>query len=230
MSAAAIAVVTGPSRGIGRATALALVRRGLGVALLGRPTEQLDEVAAEVEGLGGLGRIVPCDVSRPSDVEAAAQRVLRDMGAPVVVVNNAGIVRRGWQVETTPVDVWDEVLTVNLRGPFLVSRAFLPAMKAAGRGRLVHVGSVSSTIGCPSNASYAASKWGLSGFAKSLAEELRGTGVISVVVLPGSVDTRMLEGSGFEPAMTAEDVAGTIAYLALDAPAAIHGSAVELFG
>jgi 3-oxoacyl-[acyl-carrier protein] reductase len=94
----------------------------------------------------------------------------------------------------------------------------------------VHVGSISSTIGCPENASYAASKWGLVGFAKSLAEELRGTQLASIAVLPGSVDTDMLRGSGFEPAMTADDVAGTVVYAALDAPLAMNGSALEVFG
>jgi 3-oxoacyl-[acyl-carrier protein] reductase len=122
------------------------------------------------------------------------------------------------------------VLSVNLRGPFVLSRALLPAMRARGRGRFVFVASISSTIGCGGNASYAASKWGLLGFAKSLAEEVRGTGLSSVAVLPGSVDTDMLAGSGFAPAMTPDDVAGTITYLALDAPLAMNGSGVEVFG
>ena len=103
-------------------------------------------------------------------------------------------------------------------------------MLAAGRGRFVHVASISSTIGCPNNASYAASKWGLVGLSKSLAEELRGTGLASTAILPGSVDTEMLRGSGFDPQMTPDDVASTITYLALDAPLAINGSAVEVFG
>jgi 3-oxoacyl-[acyl-carrier protein] reductase len=97
-------------------------------------------------------------------------------------------------------------------------------------GRFVFVGSISSTIGCAGVASYAASKWGLLGFAKSLAEELRGTDLAALSVLPGSVDTDMLVGSGFEAKMSAHDVANTITYAALDAPAAMNGSSIEIFG
>src|SRR5262249_52150499 len=160
----------------------------------------------------------------------AAREVLAGLGVPRVVVNNAGIVRRGVLVHETRLEDWDRVIAVNLRGPFLVSRAFLPLMLAARRGRFVNVASISSTLGSPGAASYAASKWGVVGFSKSLAEELRGTGLQSVAVLPGSVDTDMLVGSGFAPQMSADDVAGMIVHLGLDAPDAITGSAVEMFG
>jgi 3-oxoacyl-[acyl-carrier protein] reductase len=225
-----VAVVTGPSRGIGRATALALADRGLDVALLGRPGAGLDAIVQEVQARRVRALAIPCDVSRVSEVEAAGAFVIDEFGAPLVVVNNAGIVRRGALVEETVPSDWDEVLAVNLRGAFLVARAFLVAMREAGRGRLVQVASISATVGSPGAASYAASKWGLVGLTKSLAEELRGSGVQALAVLPGSVDTEMLVGSGFEPRMTAEDVAGTIVYAALDAPAAINGSAIEVFG
>lgn len=224
------AVVTGASRGIGRAAAIALARRGLDLALLGRAGPDLDDVAREVAGLGVRAAVFVCDVSRADDVERTARGVIDALGAPRVIVNNAGIVRRGAAVHEARVEDWDEVIAVNLRGPFLIARAFLPAMLAEKRGRLVQVASISATLGSPGAASYAASKWGLVGLTKSLAEELRGTGLEAVAVLPGSVDTAMLAGSGFEPRMTAEDVAGTIVYAALDAPAAITGSAIEIFG
>src|SRR5581483_2182854 len=99
---------------------------------------------------------------------------------------------------------------------------------AARRGRFVHVASISATLGSPRAASYAASKWGLVGLAKSLAEELRGTGLASIAVLPGSVDTDMLVGSGFAPQMSADDVANAILYAALDAPDALTGAAIEM--
>jgi 3-oxoacyl-[acyl-carrier protein] reductase len=225
-----VAVVTGPSRGIGRATALALARRGLSVALLGHPGDRLDATLAEVRALGAAALAIPCDVSCEEQVARAAAETLASLGAPRVVVNNAGVVRRGPRVhETAPAD-WDAVLAVNLRGPFLVARAFLPAMLAAGRGRIVQVASISSTLPCPGYASYAASKWGLVGLSKSLAEELRGTGLQTVAVLPGSVDTDMLVGSGFAPQMSADDVASLLVYAALDAPDAVNGSAIEMFG
>ncbi|WP_437762397.1 SDR family oxidoreductase [Sorangium sp. So ce281] len=225
-----VAVVTGPGRGIGRATALALARRGLSIALLGPPSPRLDEVTDEVRRLDVAALPVPCDVASEEQVARASAEVVAWLGAPRVVVNNAGIVSRGAKVHETAPAAWDEVIAVNLRGPFLISRAFLPAMLKEGRGRLVHVGSISSTLACPGNASYAASKWGLIGLSKSLAEELRGTGLQSVAVLPGSVDTDMLVGSGFPAQMSADEVARLLVYAALDAPDAVTGSAIEMFG
>ena len=225
-----LAVVTGASRGIGRATALAFAKRGVRVALVGRSATLLEETAESARSAGADARAFVCDVAIEDDVVRMAGDVLRAMGTPRIVVNNAGIVRRGVTVDGTTSADWDEVIATNLRGPFLVSRAFLPSMLDAKRGRLVHVASISATLGSPGAASYAASKWGLVGLAKSLAEELRGKGVQSIAVLPGSVDTDMLVGSGFDPRMSADDVAGLIVYAGLDAPDALHGSAVEVFG
>ena len=224
-----IAVVTGAGRGIGRAIAVEVARRGCDLALLGKTLESLALAADDVVAAGQRAVAIPCDVSKAEAVELAAARVLADLGVPNVVVANAGIVHRA-PVETMTESEWDDVLDVNLKGTFLVTRAFLPRMRDLGRGRFVAIGSISSTMGTPRQSAYCAAKWGTVGFIKSLAEELRGTGLQAMCVMPGSVDTDMLKGSGFAPAMKPEDVARTVAFLALDAPDAMNASSVEVFG
>jgi 3-oxoacyl-[acyl-carrier protein] reductase len=224
-----IAVVTGAGRGIGRAISVDLARRGCDIALLGRTIESLGGAAEEVVALGRLAVAVPCDVADPVAVKAAAARVLADLGVPDVVVANAGVVHRALVQSMTDAE-WDEVIDVNLKGTFLVTRAFLPRMLDLGRGRFIAIGSISSTLGTARQSAYCAAKWGTVGFMKSLAEELRGTGLQAMCVMPGSVDTDMLHGSGFAAVMQPEDVARTVTFLALDAPDAMNASAVELFG
>jgi 3-oxoacyl-[acyl-carrier protein] reductase len=225
-----VAIVTGGGSGIGRATAELLARRGYDVALLGRDPGRLGRTAKAISDAHGVrAEPIACDVGDAAQVDAAARDVLDTLGVPRVVVNNAGVVHRASIEDTTPA-AWDSVLATNLRGPYLVARAFVSAMKRERRGRIVHVGSISSTLGTRNLTAYCASKWGLVGLTKSLAEELRGTGLQTLAVLPGSVDTEMLVGSGFAPQMTAADVAGTIVYCALEAPDAMNGSCVEVFG
>jgi len=225
-----LAVVTGAGSGIGRATALALARRGLDVALVGRTEGPLHRAAAEVAQAGVKTLVALADVSVGADVTRAAAEITRALGTPRVVVNNAGIAGRKARIEELGEDEWHAVLGSNLTSVFLVTRALLPAMRAAGEGRLVTIASISSTLGSPGLAPYAASKWGVVGFTKSLAEELRGSGLQALAVLPGSVDTPMVKVGGFAPQMSPEDVAGLVVYAALDAPAAMNGSAIECFG
>jgi 3-oxoacyl-[acyl-carrier protein] reductase len=191
--------------------------------------EQLERTAAEVAERGGRGLAIRCDVANAGEVARAAEHALRELSPPRAVVNSAGIVRRAPVFETTEHD-WDAVVDTNLKGTFLVTRAFLPAMLENKRGRFVALSSISGTLGTPRLAAYCASKWGVLGFMKALAEELRGTGVQAVSVVPGSVDTEMLAGSGFAPRMTPEEVARTVIFAALDAPDAMNGSAMEIFG
>jgi 3-oxoacyl-[acyl-carrier protein] reductase len=226
----ALAVVTGAGSGIGRATALELARRGLDVALLGRTEDTLRATATEAERAGVRALVARADIGVEADVRGAVERILAQLGTPRVVVHNAGIVGRKARIEETSAAEWDAVLAVNLRGPFLVSRAFLPAMRAAAAGRFVTLGSISSTLGSPGLAAYCASKWGAVGFTRSLAEELRGSGLQALAVLPGSVDTPMVKVGGFPPQMSPEDVARLVAFAALDAPDAMNGSAIECFG
>ena len=223
------AVVTGASRGIGRAAALALADKGVSLALLGRPSAALDATLSEARKRGVRAEAFACDLRRVEEIRAAAEWVIATFGAPAVLVNNAGIVRRA-SVEKMSLDDWTEQLDVNLRAPFLLCQALLPAMRRANAGRIIHVGSISSTLGSSLASAYCASKWALVGFMKSLAEELSGTGLMTVAILPGSVDTDMLAGSGFAPRMTPEDVAKSIAYFALEAPLAHNGGVVEMFG
>jgi 3-oxoacyl-[acyl-carrier protein] reductase len=224
-----VVVVTGGGRGIGRATALSLAERGYDVALLARTVSELDEVATQVVARGRRALAVRCDVSRADEVAHAVTRVESELGTARAVVSNAGLVTRARVVETKEED-WDRVIDVNLKGAFLIARAWLPQMLRSKSGRFVAVGSISSTLGTATQSAYCAAKWGLVGFVKSLAEELRGSGLQAMCVLPGSVDTAMLRGSAFAPQMTAEEVAKLVVYAALDAPDAMNGSAVEIFG
>lgn len=225
-----LVVITGASRGIGRATALAFARRGLPLALVGRPSAMQDETAALAGDLGVEAHVYPCELTDAHALTRAAEALVAQQGAPRVVVNNAGELVRGPRVHETPLEDWDRVLAVNLRAPFVLCRALLPAMLARGRGRFVHVASISATLGSPGAASYAASKWGLVGLSKSLAEELRDSGLQSVAILPGSTDTDMLARTPFEARMSAHDVAQLLVFYGLDAPDAVQGSAVEMFG
>ena len=225
-----VALVTGAGRGLGRAIALSLARRRLRLVLLGRPSPGQRETRELVTELSGhVALEVPADFSDAASLERAAQRIVTEVGAPALVVHNAGLVVRA-RIEDTSVAAWDEQLGVNLRAPFVLTRALLPSMRAAGHGRFVFVGSISGTLGSPNAAAYAASKWGLTGFAKSLAEELSNSGLMACAVLPGSIETDMLKGSPYPARMTAEDVAKTVEFLGLDAPLAHNGAIVEMFG
>lgn len=222
-------VVTGASRGIGRATALAFAQRGFDVALLARSAADLEAVAQACRELGVAAHAHPCDVADPDSVQAASNAIKQACGAPRAVVNNAGVVHRAPLVETSVAE-WRKVVSINLDATFYVTRSLLESMLAAGRGRVVNVASISATFGTAKHVSYCASKWGVVGFTKALAEELRGTGLQTLSVLPGSTDTQMLEGSGFPPQMQPEEVAAVIVYAALDAPAAMNGASLDVFG
>jgi len=226
------AVVTGGGRGIGRAVALALAERGARVAVAARTSEEIGAVAREIGARGGEARAVRCDVARAADVAELFRVAALELGPVDLLVNDAGVVIRRPLVDLSE-DDWDRTLDVNLKGAYLCSRAALagPAgMLARKGGRIVNVGSISGTLGTPKLTAYCASKWGLTGLTKALAEELRESGVFVAVVLPGSVDTDMLKGSGFAPAMQPADVAKVIAFLCDEAPFAMTGCAVEAFG
>ena len=230
---ATVAVVTGAGRGIGLAIARALVGAGARVAICARSASELAEAArglAGVEGaMGGEALALPCDVASASDVARFADAVKDRLGAPSVVVNNAGVVARGRLDEQDPGE-WRHVVEVNLFGTWLITRAFLPAMRAAGRGRVINISSISGRLGTPRLTAYCSAKHAVVGLTRALAEEVRADGIQVNAICPGSVDTRMLEGSGFAPAMTADDIARVALFLAAAAPDALTGSCIDVFG
>lgn len=225
-----LALITGASRGIGRAAAVAFAARGVRLAFLGRASPALDETSVLCAANGATApSFVETDLADIPSIERAANRALRELGPPDIVVHNAGIAYRQ-RIEALSVAAFREQLDVNLTATFVLTRALLGAMRLQKRGRILFVGSISSTLGTAALSGYCASKWGVVGFMKSLAEELADSGLMTAAVLPGSVDTRMLEGSGFAARMQPEDVARTLAFLALDAPLAHNGAVVEMFG
>jgi len=227
--AAPLALLTGASRGIGRALALQLAHRGVRLALLGRASPGLSSLLAELARIGPRAAFFEVELADAEQLQVRLAELLATEGLPSIVVNNAAMIERG-EVETIAPEIWDRHFAVNLRAPFLITRALLPRMKVRGSGRLLYVASIAATLGTPRAAAYGATKWGLLGFVKCLAEELRDTGLMATCILPGSVDTSMLVGSGFEPRITPKEVATTLTYLALDAPLSHNGSSVELFG
>jgi NAD(P)-dependent dehydrogenase (short-subunit alcohol dehydrogenase family) len=219
------AIVTGGGRGIGAAIARALTGRGVAVTVFARTQAEVDAVVASK----GAALAVAGDVRREEDVARLVGEHERALGPVDVLVSCAGILVRGLAEETAPA-AFREVLDVNLVGAFLCARAVLPGMKARRRGRLVHVTSISGTLGTAEASAYNASKWGLVGLTKSLAEELRPHGIACVGVSPGSVETAMLAKTPFSPDMQPEDVAQVVVFAALDAPFAVTGANLEVHG
>jgi NADP-dependent 3-hydroxy acid dehydrogenase YdfG len=179
-----VAVVTGASRGMGRAAARALAEHGARVALAARGREALETVAAETGG-----RPLVCDVTDPTALAQAAGEVARWAGrAPDIVVAAAGVFHLA-PVDRTPLEILEANLDVNLKGGILTVQAFLPAMMARGRGTVIQIGSVAGRRAFPGNGAYSASKFGIRGYHEVLLEELRGTGVRATLVEPAATDT-----------------------------------------
>lgn len=174
-----VALVTGSSRGIGLAIAQSLSTAGARVVRVSRSLEQ----ATTPEWVD-----LPCDLADPAAVEALPARVHQAAGVPDLVVNNAGTFLLAPFEDTTP-GAFAEQIAANLTLPFLVSRAFLPAMRARGSGRLILIGSIADHVAMPGNSAYAAAKYGARGLHQVLREELRGSGVLCSLVSPGPTDT-----------------------------------------
>jgi NAD(P)-dependent dehydrogenase (short-subunit alcohol dehydrogenase family) len=227
-----VAVVTGASRGIGAATAEALAAAGAHVVLAARDRQALAAVAGRIRDAGGRGVPAPADVSNVDDVERLFA-IAGDAGTPAALVCAAGVLTSVPFAETTP-GIWAETLGVNLTGAFLCCRAAFIAMRAAGEGRIVNIGSLSgvyATEKFPGLAAYNVSKYGVIGLTEAIAVEGRQHGISAICVSPGAVDTEMLRRANpaLRPGLTPGDVAELILAL-LDSPLApASGANIPLF-
>ena len=247
MSTSRVAIVTGAARGIGAATAQRLARDGHAVAVL-----DLDEAAcaATVEAItssGGRALAVGVDVSKADQVEAAVKRVADELGAPTILVNNAGIIRDNLIFKMSE-DDWDAVMAVHLRGAFLMTKAAQAYMTQEKWGRIVNLSS-SSAQGNRGQANYSAAKAGLQGFSKTLAIELGRFGVTANAVAPGFIQTEMTKataermGVSFDDFIAhsasqipvqrvgqPEDIAATISFLCSEDAGFVSGQVIYVAG
>jgi len=192
IAAGRIALVTGSSQGIGRACALELARAGATVALAARNLDKLADVAAEISAAGGKAHIFALDVSSEESIKECAKAVIAHFGAVNILVNNAGITRDILALRMKRKD-WDDVLSTNLTGAFLMTQAVMSQMVKSRWGRIVNVTSVVGETGQAGQANYAASKAGLIGLTKSLARELASRSITVNAVAPGFIETAMTE-------------------------------------
>ena len=190
-----VAIVTGASQGIGRAIAEALAASGATVALVARSAGKLADVAAAIRSTGGAAEPFACDVSQAENVTAVVDAIHAKLGRIDILVNNAGVTRDTLLPRMSD-EEWDEVLTTNLRGPFLFMRAVSRPMMQQRYGRIINVASVSGLIGNPGQANYSASKAGLVGLTRTVAKELAGRKITVNAVAPGFIASDMTAALG----------------------------------
>ena len=188
-----IAVVTGAGRGIGRAIALKFAAEGADVVCVSRTPENSEKVAAEIRALGRKAWAHAMDVADATAVNATAEKILVECGRVDILVNNAGVTRDNLLMRMSDAE-WDTVLDTNLKGAFLVTKAFSRALIKQRSGRIINVASVIGLIGNAGQCNYAASKAGLIGFNKSVARELASRGITANVLAPGFIETDMTSG------------------------------------
>jgi 3-oxoacyl-[acyl-carrier protein] reductase len=236
-----VALVTGASQGIGRAVALRLAKEGATVALAARNEAKLAEVAAEIAAAGGKAESFVLDLASEESIKECAKAVIAKLGKVEVLVNNAGITRDILALRMKKQD-WDDVLTTNLTGAFLMTQACMNSMLKARWGRVINITSVVGEMGQAGQANYAASKAGLIGMTKSLARELASRTITVNAVAPGFIETAMTAVLTDEQkaAMTSHvplgrtgldaDIAGAVAFLASDDAAYITGHTLDVNG
>jgi 3-oxoacyl-[acyl-carrier protein] reductase len=236
-----IALVTGASQGIGRACALELARAGATVALAARNESRLAEAVKEIEAAGGQAAAFALDIAGEESVKSAAKEVLARFGKVEIMVNNAGITRDGLMLRMKRAD-WDDILTTNLTGAFLLTQAVLSPMLKNRWGRIINISSVVGRTGQAGQVNYAASKAGLIGMTRAMAREVASRGITVNAVAPGYIETPMTAILNEEQraammaqiplgrAGTDRDVAQAVVFLASDAAAYITGHVLDVNG
>src|ERR671917_1461946 len=182
------ALVTGASSGLGRATAIALARAGADVALVARSEEELESLREEITEIGRQALTLPIDLASVNETTEAVGRTVEKLGRLDVLVNTAGTDAPG-TVEELNIEGWDRTLAVNLRAPFLLSKAAFPHMREAGGGTIINISSVAGKKGWANASAYCASKFGLTGFTEALADEGKEHGIRAIVLYPGAMAT-----------------------------------------
>jgi 3-oxoacyl-[acyl-carrier protein] reductase len=218
-----VAIVTGASRGIGKATALALASQGAAVVVnYASSSGAADAVVAEITGMGGQAIALKADVSQEAEVEAMVAQTIAQFGRIDVLVNNAGITRDTLLLRMKLED-WQAVIDLNLTGVFLCTRAVSKVMLKQKSGRIINITSVAGQMGNPGQANYSAAKAGVIGFTRTVARELASRGITVNAVAPGFIATDMTDGLAAEPILAMiplnrygqpEDIAGMIEFLA----------------
>ncbi|MCL4875186.1 MAG: SDR family oxidoreductase [Anaerolineae bacterium] len=219
-----VAVITGASRGIGRASALALAREGVHVVVTARTESELDSLLKEIAPLGVKGKAVVADVAQEADVKKLRDEALAAFPQVDIVVNNAGVAKYASLLEHSA-DDYDWMMNTNMRSTFLVTHAFLPEMLERKSGTVIVVSSQAGVRGFPNEVVYCASKFAQVGFAMALDNEVRERGVKVSIIAPGGVHTTFAFGTGRTPDMPqlqgmldAEDVAEAVVFAARQSP------------